>query len=252
MTRRKLRRKLFIAGAAAFFTWQLLFWTEPKAAFAVAERLAPNVVWRVATDKPFVALSFDDGPDPKYTPQVLAILERHGARATFFLIGDRARSHPDLVQRIKSAGHEVGNHYIQDASALMHDDSTFLSHLDRTEQAIGIPGQRKLFRPPGGLAWPRQLRLARARGYTPVLGSAYPHDPMHPPVWYIRWLVVKNLEPGAIVILHDGIRDPTRSIEALPQIIAAGKQKALQFVPIGTLIKLSETASLTENQPTSR
>ena len=240
---------MLVVGAAAFIIGQWLFWTEPVAAFSVAERLAPNFVWRVATDKPLVAISFDDGPHPKYTPQVLAILERHGARATFFLIGDRARSHPDLVQRIKSAGHEVGNHYIADASALFHRDSTFLRHLDRTEQAIGIAGPGKLFRPPGGLAWPRQIQLARSRGYTSVLGSAYPHDPARPPVWYIRWLVVKNLRPGAIIILHDGIRDPTRSIEALPQILAAGKQKGLEFVTIGTLMNVSEDTSLDDKPP---
>ena len=229
-----------VAGAVAFFLLQLIFWTEPRAAFAAAELFAPNVVWRIPTDKPLVALSFDDGPDPTYTPQVLAILERHGAHATFFLIGDRARSHPELVQRIKDAGHEVGNHYIEDASTLIHSDTTFLGHLERTEHAIGITQPRKLFRPPGGIAWPRQLQLARARGYTPVLGSAYPHDPACPPVWYIRWLVVKNLAPGAIVILHDGIRDPSRTIEALPHILAAGRKKGLQFVAIGNLMEMSQ------------
>lgn len=229
-----------------FVLWQLIFWTEPSFAFAVAERVAPHFVWRISTDKPFAGLSFDDGPDPRYTPQVLEILERHGARATFFLIGERAESHPELVRRIKAAGHEVGNHYSTDGTTLGHSDAEFVQQLITTERAIGISGPRKLFRPPGGLAWPRQLRLARQRGYTTVLGSAYPHDPMHPPVSYMRWLVVKNLAPGAIVILHDGIRDPTRSIEALPHILEAGKRKGLQFVPIGTLMKLSEGAGLSE------
>jgi peptidoglycan/xylan/chitin deacetylase (PgdA/CDA1 family) len=68
-----------------------------------------------------------------------------------------------------------------------------------------------------------------------MLGSAYAHDPMHPPVWYIRWLVTKNLAPGTIVILHDGISNPTRTMQALPQILAAGRRKGLQFVSIGTL-----------------
>jgi peptidoglycan/xylan/chitin deacetylase (PgdA/CDA1 family) len=244
--RKRLVRTLWIAGALVF-AWQIIFWTEPAVALAVAARLAPNIVWRVPIDKPFVALSFDDGPDPTHTPQVLDVLERYGAHATFFLIGDRAKSHPELVQRIKAAGHEVGNHYFMDGSALGHSDAEFLGYLDRTELAIGIPGQRKLFRPPGGIAWPSQLRLARERGYTPVLGSAYPHDPVRPPVWYIRWLVVKNLGPGAIVILHDGIRDPTRSIEALPQILAAGKRKGLQFVSVGTLLRMSEAADLPED-----
>jgi peptidoglycan/xylan/chitin deacetylase (PgdA/CDA1 family) len=232
-----------------FCVWQLIFWTEPSFAFAVAERVAPNFVWRVPTDKPFVALSFDDGPDTTYTPQVLAILERYGARATFFLIGERAKLRPQLVQRIKAAGHEVGNHYFMDGTTLGHTDAEFVCYLMSTERAIGISGQRKLFRPPGGLAWPRQLQLARQRGYTTVLGSAYPHDPMHPPVRYMRWLVVKNLAPGAIVILHDGIRDPSRSIEALPQILAAGKKKGLKFVSVGTLMKLSEQAELSEPAP---
>ena len=249
--RTKTVRTLWIGGAFLFLS-QLVYWTEPAAAFAVAERLAPNVVWRFATDKPFAALSFDDGPDPTYTPQVLAILKRHGAHATFFLIGDRARSHPELVQRIKAEGHEVGNHYVMDASALCHGDSTFLGHLDRTERAIGMTGPRKLFRPPGGIARPGQIRLARGRGYTTVLGNAYPHDPVRPPVRYIRWLVTKNLGPGAIVILHDGIRDPRRSIEALPDILAAGKEKGLQFVSIGTLMKLSENAELSEKRLAGR
>ena len=109
----------------------------------------------------------------------------------------------------------------------------------QTEKAIGISGTPKLFRPPGGVAWPKQLRLARVRGYTSVLGCAYPHDPMHPPVRYMRWLIVidKNLVPGAIIILHDGISDPRRSIQALPHILAAGRKRGFRFVSIGTLVK---------------
>ena len=222
-----------LAGLTAY---HLIYWTEPAAAITVLERLTPGLVYRVKTDRPLVGLSFDDGPDPIFTPQVLAILERTGAKATFFLIGDRGRRHPDLVARIKGAGHEVGNHYFMNGATLRHSDADFLGYLERTERAIGMAGQPKLFRPPGGVAWPRQLKLAQERGYVCVLGSAYPHDPVHPPVWYIRWLTSKNLAPGAIIILHDGIGDPTRSIAALPAILAAGRLKGLEFVSIGTLM----------------
>jgi len=215
----------------------LVYWTEPVALFGVLETLTPDLVYRVRTDLPLAALSFDDGPHPTFTPQVLQILQQSGAHATFFLIGERARRHPDLVARIRAEGHEVGNHYFMDGSTLRHSDAEFVAYLERTETAVGIAGPPKLFRPPGGVAWPRQLALARARGYACVLGSAYPHDPVHPPVWYIRWLTEKNLTPGAIVILHDGISDPTRSIQALPHILAAGRRKGLQFVPVGTLMK---------------
>jgi peptidoglycan/xylan/chitin deacetylase (PgdA/CDA1 family) len=214
----------------------VVFWVEPLAALRVLEPLAPNFIYRVKRRRPLVALSFDDGPHPVFTPQVLDILESYNAKATFFLIGERALRHPEVVARIKAAGHEIANHYFTNGSILRHSDAEFLDRLLRTETAIGI-APPKFFRPPGGVAWPRQLRLAQAQGYQCVLGSAYPHDPMHPPVWYIRLLIEKNLVPGTIVILHDGISNPSRSIRALPQILNSGRKRGLSFVSIGTLTK---------------
>ncbi|MFZ0637778.1 MAG: polysaccharide deacetylase family protein [Candidatus Acidiferrales bacterium] len=218
----------------------VVFWIEPLAVLSLLERFTPNVTFRVRTHRPLVALSFDDGPHPIFTPQVLEILQQHNATATFFLIGERALRYPEVVARIKAAGREVANHYFMNGSLLRHSDADFLRYLEQTDRAIGITTGPKLFRPPGGLAWPRQLRLARAHGYECVLGTAYPHDPMHPPVWYMRWLIGKNLVPGTIVILHDGISDPSRSIRALPHILTAGGQNKLRFVSIGALAR--ETA----------
>jgi peptidoglycan/xylan/chitin deacetylase (PgdA/CDA1 family) len=227
---------VLLASAAAVAGGVLVIATQPLAAFALLERLTPNLIWRVQTDQPLVALSFDDGPHPTHTPEVLKILKQSGARATFFLIGERAEAHPDLVRRIKAEGHEVGNHYISRTHTLRHSDAEFLGYLDRTERAAQITGPPKLFRPPGGVAPPRHLRLARERGYSCVIGSAYPFDGGHPPVGYIQWLVEKNLAPGTIVILHDGIPDPRRSIAALPHILAAGRARGLRFVSIGALL----------------
>jgi hypothetical protein len=84
------------------------------------------------------------------------------------------------------------------------------------------------------------MRQAEAQGYRVVLGSAYPYDPSHPPPAYIQWLVAKNLAPGVIVILHDGIADPSRMIAVLDPILAAGERKGLRFVPIGTLLGAEE------------
>jgi peptidoglycan/xylan/chitin deacetylase (PgdA/CDA1 family) len=215
----------------------VVFWIEPLGVLGLLERLTPNFIYRVRTERPLVALSFDDGPHPEFTSQVLEILERHDARATFFLIGERARRHPELVSRIGVAGHEVGNHYFRNGSTLLHSDAQFAAYLEKTERAIGMTAVRKLFRPPGGVARPRQLRLARAKGYECVLGCAYPHDPMHVPAWYIKWLILKNLRPGTIVILHDGIADPRRSIQALPHILTAGREKGFRFVSIGSLLR---------------
>ena len=226
---------LTMGGAIALF----VFWTEPLFFLPVLERLTPKIVYRVRTELPLVALSFDDGPHPDFTPQVLDILQRYDARATFFLIGDRALRHPAAVASIRAGGHEVGNHYFGNVSTLFHSGGAFVRNLEQTEAALGLTAKPALFRPPGGIAWPRQIQLAEARGYTCALGCAYPHDPMHPPVWYIRWLVEKNLVPGAIVILHDGISNPSRSIQALPHILEAGRRKGLRFVSISEVIRVA-------------
>ena len=230
----------FIPALALVAIALVLFWIEPLGFLSVLERLTPNFTYRIPTRHPLVALSFDDGPHPVFTPQVLEILQQHNATATFFLIGERALRQPELVARIKAAGRELGNHYFTDGSLLLHSDADFVRYLQQTEEVLGIAAGPKFFRPPGGVARPRQLRLARAHGYECTLGSAYPHDPLHPPVWYIRWLVAKNLAPGTIVILHDGISNPTRSMQALPQILAAGRRKGLRFVSIGVLKAAAE------------
>src|SRR6184192_1713873 len=230
---------LLLVGAMVVVMGLVLFWIEPLGVLGVLERLTPNIVYRVRTELPIVALSFDDGPHPAFTPQVLEILKQHEAKATFFLIGERALRYPEVVARIREEGHEIGNHYLRNGATLGHSNEEFMGNLEKTERAIGAGEKLELFRPPGGVAWARQIRLARERGYTCVLGCAYPHDPMHPPVWYIRWLVEKNLVPGAIVILHDGISDAKRSLQALAHILAAGQKKGLRFVSIGELMKAS-------------
>lgn len=218
-----------------------IFWAEPLFALGALERLTPQLLYRVRTDHKLVALSFDDGPVPIFTPQVLDILETYHAKATFFLIGERAARNPELVLRIKSAGHEVGNHYSRNGPMVFDSDREFLMNLERAEAAAGLSdrsaSRTKLFRPPGGWARPRQVELARQRGYITVLGDAYPHDPMRPPVWYIRWLVEKNLAPGTIIILHDGISSARRTIQALPGILAEGCRRGFSFVSIGELMK---------------
>jgi peptidoglycan-N-acetylglucosamine deacetylase len=248
---------LLCLGAFVVFVLYVVF-VQPLWIVPLLERLTPQVTYRARTNLPLVGLSFDDGPHPDYTPQVLEILRRHNARATFFLIGDRALRHPDIVAQIKSSGSEAGNHYFYTrmGSMMSHSDREFLRNLERVGQAVGLNEHStddgtnrgsgdaaggvkkplKLFRAPGGIARPRQLTLARERGYTPALGCAYPHDPGRPPLWYIRWLVAKNLKPGTIIILHDGIKNPTRTIEALPHILREAEKRKLRVVSIGELL----------------
>lgn len=168
---------------------------------------------------------------------MLAILAKHDAHATFFVIGERARESPDVVQQVRAAGHEIGNHSWSIHGVSRRTDEEFLENVRRTEAQLGLEGADKLYRPPGGRIRQDQIERLRARGYRCVLGSAYPYDGNHTPSWYIRWLTAKNLAPGAIVILHDGIPDPTRMIEALDAILTAGEAKGLRFVSVGELLQ---------------
>lgn len=233
--RRWTLRAIKVLAGALLIAGTLLV-TQPLWAFTVVERVFPRIVWRVATQEPWIALTFDDGPDAEHTPRILALLARHQAKATFFMIGDRALGNPEIVKLVRAGGHEIGNHYYRNGSALRMNHDRYVEDLMRTEKVLALEGQRKLFRPPSGLVSEGQLDILEARGYRSVMGTVYPFDTSRPPSAYVRWLITKNLAPGSIVILHDGARDPTNMLAALEQILAEATASGLRFVTVSTLL----------------
>jgi peptidoglycan/xylan/chitin deacetylase (PgdA/CDA1 family) len=209
---------------------------QPPFAMDVVARIASGIVWHVKTAQPLVAITFDDGPDPRYTPQVLDLLARHQARATFFLVGRRARAHPELLARIRAEGHEVANHTETHPRALWQRQSAFEEELLAGEKTLGLEKARlKLFRPPGIWLRPSQQAAAARHGYLTVLGSVYAFDPYQPPTRYIEWVIGRGLRPGAIVVLHDSGGDRSHTIAALPAILAAAQQRRLKLVTLSEL-----------------
>lgn len=208
----------------------------PEVLLPLAEKTLPVGLWRGPRDVRTVALTFDDGPDPVYTPQVLDILERNNIRATFFLVGERARQHPELVARIRASGHEVGNHSDSWRSSRSLSPDEFERDLLRAEASLGLTGTSpKYFRPAGGLIGRAQIRIARQHGYTLVLATALPFDPYRPPTGWIVTLVRRSLKPGAIVVLHDSGGDRSRTVAALPRIIAAAQRRGLGFATVSAM-----------------
>ncbi len=165
-----------------------------------------RLLCQVETAEKRLALTFDDGPHPKHTPQLLDMLERKGIQATFFVVGRRVRHFPDIVQRIAESGHEIGNHTYHHLPLPFLPSFLIRHQLSETENAVTrATGKRMRFmRPPVGWFTPRVLRVARAMGYEPVIGTVHPNDSRRPGESAIVERVRQRIQPGAIIILHDG------------------------------------------------
>jgi cellulose synthase/poly-beta-1,6-N-acetylglucosamine synthase-like glycosyltransferase/peptidoglycan/xylan/chitin deacetylase (PgdA/CDA1 family)/spore germination protein YaaH len=195
-----------------------------------------------------VAITFDDGPDPKWTPKILEILRRKKAPAAFFVLGTQAQHYPDLLERIVREGHEIGNHtYSHQNLAETSDEQTELE-LNATTRLIEAVTDRStaLFRPPynsdGTPTQPGEmsaLRVARDLGYLTVTQSIDPDDWERPGVEALVSRVrEQRAARGAIILLHDGGGDRSQTVEALPAIIDALRSRGDEIVPLSEIVGL--------------
>jgi len=187
------------------------------------------------------ALTFDDAPDPRFTPQILDILARHRVRATFFIVGSRARAHPELVRRIVREGHLIGNH--SDTHALLTNKTAagFEREIRRTDQTLlAITGRKPRFiRPPYGEISPKQTDWTARRGYIVVNWNVDAVDWRNTPSRTILANVRKQLRPGAIILLHAGGgrgQDLSGTINALPRLIAMLKKQGYRLNTLDELL----------------
>ena len=164
-----------------------------------------------ATARPEVWLTIDDGPDPEDTPRILELLAAHGARATFFVIGENAATHPELIRAIAAAGHEVAHHTHTHPLAAFWcaSPAQVRRELDTGLEALRLAGVRPTrFRPPAGI---KNLWLApalRARGLTCVGWSARGLERQRGDAQAVAARTTRGLAPGAILLLHEGPRVP--------------------------------------------
>ena len=194
-----------------------------------------------------VALTFDDGPDPTWTPKILKILKEKQAPATFFVLGSQVQQYPDLLQRIASDGHEIGNHTYTHQNLAVAGDEQIDLELNATTRLIeAVTGHSTAyFRPPynsdGTPSQPgemRALHIARDLGYLTVSQSIDPDDWERPGADAIV-ARVKNQRPnGSIILLHDAGGDRSQTVAALPQIIDYLRSRGDIIVPLSEIIGL--------------
>lgn len=185
-------------------------------------RLFPDLLWRVATDERRAYLTFDDGPTRAMTPDLLRILERHDARATFFLVGAHAAARPALVRALRDAGHAVGNHSYTHPDAWRVSASRLVGELEQTTAVLeDLLGTRiRLLRPPYGRFTGTMRAWARARRQRIVMWDVMPAD------WLARTTraqiearVRRGLRPGSIVVLHDNPKCAATTPAALDALL---------------------------------
>lgn len=183
-----------------------------------------------------VALTFDDGPERRNTPMVLDALKRHGARATFFLIGERVSANASLVRRMVAEGHAVGNHSWSHPYRLSEAEGA--SQLDRCdatiERALGI--KSACFRSPGGFTNNGIARAARERGWPNFLWMVSSADTRRIGPSAIAGNVTSAMRPGDIVLMHDGPGHRSTA-QAVPTILAAMERKGYRSVTVPELCR---------------
>jgi peptidoglycan/xylan/chitin deacetylase (PgdA/CDA1 family) len=195
---------------------------------------------QVATEQKVVALTFDDGPNPPYTTQLLQILEEKQVRATFFLIGQQVTAHPEPAQLILKGGHEIGGHSSDWKSLAFETQESLegkLRDMDAAFESVGAT-HVSLFRPPSGFLFPWQRKMVAEHGLTHISANVVAGDWKDVDTRTICKRVLKKVRPGSIIVLHDGGGDRSATIAAVPQIIEALQKRGYTFLTVGELLKL--------------
>lgn len=192
-----------------------------------------------------VALTFDDVPDPRFTPKVLDVLKEKRVHATFFVVGSRTLKNPGILRRIHREGHNVGNH------SYNHPDFSKLSlvrvqeQINRAEGIIsGVTGLKpRLIRPPYGEILPKQLEWAKKRGYIVVNWDVDSQDWKQLSANQVFRNVTRSVKPGSVVLMHAGGgdgQDLTGTVKALPRIIDWLRAHNYEIVTLTELLAIPE------------
>ncbi|MFC4146492.1 polysaccharide deacetylase family protein [Micromonospora mangrovi] len=194
---------------------------------------------RIHTGSDRVALTFDDGPDPQYTPQVLDLLRSYGVKATFCVVGENAQNHPELIEAIVAEGHTLCNHsWNHDTTLGKRSPDAIRADLLRTNDAIraAAPNARiAWFRQPGGEWTYPVVSICTELGLTPLHWSVDPSDWQAPGAAKVTSAVLGDTGPGSIVLMHDAGGDRRGTVEALhrilPELISRYQLEALPTDP---------------------
>jgi peptidoglycan/xylan/chitin deacetylase (PgdA/CDA1 family) len=194
----------------------------------------------VHVDGPYIAMTFDDGPSAKLTPELLDLLAKRHIHATFFVIGENAERHPEILQREAREGHEIGSHSFTHPAFAKMSDAAVRKELQKTDDVIraAIGHSPTLLRPPYGSITARQKKWIHDEfGYKIILWEVDPDDWKNPGPAVVTSRIVRQTRPGAIVLSHD-IHAGT--IKAMPDTLDQLQAKGFKFVTVSQLIAMGK------------
>ena len=207
-------------------------------------QLVGDLTCRVETDDKIVALTFDDGPTPRGVAAVLPILDRYDARATFFLIGEDLKRHPQAARQIVAAGHELGNHTYSHQRNVGRSRAFYREELGKTRQLLRAVGSDSdLFRPPYGrklVGLPLEVERAGLKTITWDVADRAEEFPE--PADYARD-IVERARPGSIILIHPMYRGNATAREALPMNLAQLRDRGYDIVTVSELLNHQSSAS---------
>ena len=177
--------------------------------------LYPQALWRMDRKERAVYLTFDDGPIPEVTPWVLDVLDHYGIKATFFMVGDNVRKHPEEFRMVRERGHRIGNHTYNHVGGLLHGISSYVNNVELANTYL----QTDLFRPPHGWMKWGQYILVKEK-YRVVMWDLVTRDySKHLKGRDVLLNVRRYARPGSIITFHDSVKSYEKLTYTLPRAI---------------------------------
>jgi len=202
----------------------------------IIKHLFFNQVWNIPNTENTIYLTFDDGPTPEITEKVLEILDKNQIKATFFCIGDNVRKHPEIVQKIISKQHSVGNHTYSHLKGWNTPTKTYISNTEDCRMKLNSQftiQNSQIFRPPYGKISPWQSYKLRKLGYKIIMWDVVSKDydaSISAEMCYEN--VIKNVSSGSIIVFHDSLKAKENMFNSLEKTIETLKNKGFNFEKI--------------------
>ena len=220
-------------GLALFVVFIIATWLlRPRLVLALIQSLSKKVLFYVKTKKTVIALTIDDVPDRETIPLILDVLDENDAKATFFIISNQIDGNEEILESIVKAGHELGNHTTQDSPSILRSPNNFKADLLEAGKKISAFAPVQWFRPASGFYHPCMIKIAEEANYQTALGDVFPLDTLITSVDFAAKYIMRNIQPGSIIVLHDNSHNEQQKKKENPEKVHSRGERAIKTLEI--------------------